>query len=98
MDTTRVTVTILVDTDPVRMCRRLTTELAPHWRLAEALVTASRIFPVPAVAVGGASQVVECVLERTDGQPIAPGDLPSCLERFNVVEVRHHTPGRHPNP
>lgn len=85
-----VTVTVLADTDPLRLCQRLSTELDSPWHLTEANVTAQRIYPTPAVAVGDTTNVVECTLVRTDGQPPSRSTLPDCLDRFNVIALTHH--------
>ena len=84
-----VAVTILTTGDPVRLCHRLLDGLlGTSWSLERALVAAEQVFPARPGVPGSATQVVECLLVRTDGRPAAPDDLPAYLERLEVVGVR----------
>ena len=84
-----VSVAILTDGDPVRLCHRLQGGLEGTPRVLErALIAAEQVFPLPHTAVGTTAQVVECVLVRTDGRTAAADDLPAYLERLEVISVR----------
>lgn len=84
-----VSVAILTDGDPIRLCHRLQDGLeGTPWLLERALIAAEQVFPTPRTAVGAAAQVVECVLVRADGRTATADDLPAYLERLEVISVR----------
>ncbi len=84
-----VAVAILTSGDPVRLCHRLNDALlGTSWSLERALIAAEQVYPTHPAVPGSSSQVVECVLVRTDGRPAAPDELPAYLERLEVVGVR----------
>lgn len=89
-DTKRgVAVKILTTSDPLRLCQRLNSGLlGTPWTLAQAWVTAEQVYPAEPTAISDASCVIECILMRTDGGPTHGDDLPTYLDRLNVLDVQ----------
>jgi hypothetical protein len=84
-----VAVKILTTSDPLRLCQRLNSRLhETPWTLAQAWVTAEQVYPADPTAISDASYVIECVLIRTDGGPTTGDDLPTYLDRLNVLDVQ----------